>query len=504
MSILHNGGDTGTDHGRGPDIDLSGVAMRPKTKIICTLGPATSSEETFQALAEAGMSVARLNLSHGSQEEHSDTVQRVRRVSERLGVPLGIMVDVPGTKYRTGPLSTGVLELKPGGRLALTSKDMVGTAEVVTVTPPGIHRDATVGHTVFLDDGLIELRVLDIRGEDVECEVVRGGRLTERRGVATPGKSPSQPFPDEKAREALKFAADHKADFVAISTVTADTDVIMAREILVDHGLDAYIVSKIERSEALENIEGILAASDAIMVARGDMGVEVRMAQVPVIQKELIAKSNVAGKPVITATQMLESMVRSSVPTRAEVTDVANAIYDGTDAVMLSGETSIGQYPVEAVKVMAEVAVEAESALSYDRILDEKRRDLQPQTEDAISYDACQTAQQLNAALIVAFTESGGTASRVSKYRPRTPILALTPSEQVHRRLTLTWGVSSVTIPRIESVDDFFDLGEKEAARVAGVEPGSLVVLVAGLPIGVTGGTNLLRVLTISSSVGRS
>jgi pyruvate kinase len=241
-----------------------------------------------------------------------------------------------------------------------------------------------------------------------------------------------------------------------------------------------------------------MAVSDGIMVARGDMGVEVRLAQVPVIQKSLIARCNVEGKPVITATQMLESMVRSPFPTRAEVTDVANAIYDGTDAIMLSGETSVGQYPVEAVKIMAEVAIEAEAALPYDRILVEKRRHLQSQTDDAISYDACMTAHQLDASLIVAFTESGSTAGRVSKYRPRPPILALTSSKQVQRRLTLSWGVTPITIPRIATVDDFFALGQEQATKVGGVGPGSLVVLVAGLPIGVPGGTNLLRVLKVT------
>ena len=475
------------------------LPMRPKTKIICTLGPATSSDEALEALIRSGMSIARLNLSHGSLEEHSEAVQRVRRVSARLRTPVGIMVDVPGTKYRTGPMGTGVLNIRSGDKLTLTSRDVIGTQELVAVSPPGIHRDATVGRPVLLDDGLMELGVMDIQDEDVMCEVVRGGRLTERRGVATPGKSPSQPFPDEQATKALEFAGDQVADFVALSTVRTDADVQQARAILKERGLDAFIVSKIERAEALEHFDSIMAASDSIMVARGDMGVEVRLAEVPMIQKDLIARCNVRGKPVITATQMLESMVKSSVPTRAEVTDVANAIFDGTDAIMLSGETSVGQFPVEAVKVMAEVAMQAEASLPYERMIVEKRRDLEPQTDDSISYDACQTGQQLNASLIVAFTESGSTARRVSKYRPKPPILALTSSELVQRRLTLQWGVTPVTIPSIESVDDFFAIGEKKAMEVAGVEPGSLVILVAGLPIGVPGGTNLLRVLTVSS-----
>lgn len=470
---------------------------RPKTKIICTLGPSTSSDEMVQALVENGMSIARLNMSHGGLDEHTEAVQRVRRVSEKLDIPVGIMVDVPGVKYRTGPLGTGVLNLSPGDKLTLTSRDVVGTTELVAVLPPGIHLDATVGSSVLLDDGLIEMKVTDVQQQEVLCEVVRGGRLTERRGVATPGKTPSQEFPDEHSTAALDFAAEHKVDFVALSTVRNDADVNKAREMLEERGLDAHIISKIERAEALDRFSDILEASDSIMVARGDMGVEVRLAQVPIIQKELISTCNARGKPAITATQMLESMVRSAVPTRAEVTDVANAIYDGTDAIMLSGETSVGEHPVEAVKVMAEVAIETEAALPYERMIVEKRRQLMPETDDAISYDACQTAHQLNASLIVAFTESGSTAGRVSKYRPRAPVLALTPSKEVQRRLTLQWGVTPMTIHKVTDVDEFFAVGEETAVRVAGVEPGSAVVLVAGLPIGVSGGTNLLRVLTI-------
>ena len=474
------------------------LTKRTKTKIICTLGPATSSEERIQALVENGMSVARLNLSHGTEDEHVRAIQCVRRVSGRLGIPVGIMVDVPGAKYRTGPLGTGVLDLAVGDPLTLTSRDITGTLSRVAVSPPGIHRDAAVGRPVLLDDGLIELRVNEVDGQDVLCEVVRGGRLTERRGVATPGRAPSQPFPDANARRALNFAAEQKADMVAVSTVTRDADVQAARQIVTEGGLDAQIISKIERAEALDSFDSILAASDGIMVARGDMGVEIRLAKVPLVQKDLIARCNISGKPVITATQMLESMVGSSVPTRAEVTDVANAIYDGTDAIMLSGETSVGQYPIEAVKIMAEVATEAEAVLPYESILLEKRRHLLPQTDDAISYDACRTAYQLDASLIVAFTESGSTACRVSKYRPMAPILALTPSERVQRQLTIRWGVTPITVPSIGSVEDFFAIGEDLARQVAGLPSGSLVVLVAGLPVGVAGGTNLLRVLTIS------
>ena len=470
---------------------------RPKTKIVCTLGPATDSDERVLALAQNGMSVARLNLSHGTLDEHAAAVSRVRRVSETVGVPIGIMVDVPGSKYRTGPLRPGVLDVESGDRVTLTSRDVIGTQELIGVSPPGIHRDAAAGRPVLLDDGLVELTVTEVSGTNVICDVVIGGRITERRGVTTPGKSPSQTFPDQLAMQGLRFAAQQQVDFVALSTVTTERDVHKAREILEENGLDAHIISKIERAEALDNFESILDASDCIMVARGDMGVEVPLARVPAIQKDLISKSNAGGKPVITATQMLESMTSRQTPTRAEVTDVANAVYDGTDAVMLSGETSVGQYPVQAVQVMAQVALEAEKALPYESMIREKARQLEEQTDDAISYDACRTAFQLKASLIVAFTESGSTAARVSKYRPQPPILALTSGVRMQRRLTLRWGVTPVVVGDLETVDDFFTQGREQAIKAGQVEPGSLVVLVAGVPIGVPGGTNLLRVMTI-------
>lgn len=473
-------------------------AERPKTKIVCTLGPATSSQKTVRSLAESGMSIARLNLSHGTIGEHTESLRIVRKVSEDIDLPLGIMVDVPGIKYRTGPTDPGVVNLVVGDRFTLTSRDVVGSERLVSISPPGIHRDAAPDSPVLLDDGLMELRVNGIDDEEVECTVVRGGRLTEGRGVATPGRSPSQGFPHEKAVEALQFAAEHKVDFVALSTITGPHDIEAAKLVLERHGHSPLIISKIERSDAVDDFEQILAVSDAIMVARGDMGVEVQLASVPVLQKKLIALSNHAGKPVITATQMLESMIRSSVPTRAEVTDVANAIFDGTDAIMLSGETSIGQHPVEAVKVMADVALQAEAALPYEEMLAEKLAHLVRQTDDAISYDACRTARQLDASLIIAFTESGGTAARVSKYRPVAPILAMTPREEVQRRLTLAWGVIPIGAPTIGTVEDFFRMGENAAVNICGAAQGDLVVLVAGLPIGVPGGTNLLRVLTIS------
>ena len=469
----------------------------PRTKIVCTLGPAVESHADVTALVRAGASVARLNLAHGSPDEHLGAIQTVRSVASDLRLPVALMVDVPGPKYRTGSIRSGGIAIKPGDRLTLTSREVVGDQELLCISPPGIHRDASPGNFVLISDGIVRLRVVRVDGPDVLCEALTLGLVTEARGVSLPGVAPSQPFPDLKARRALEFAADHRVDFVALSGVTTSANVDSARRILTEKGASPLVVSKIETSEAVSQFDAILEASDGIMVARGDLGVEVPLAKVPMIQKRLIRSCNAAGKTVITATQMLESMINSPSPTRAEVTDVANAVFDGSDAIMLSGETAIGIYAVEAVRVMAEVAVEAEAALPYEAMLVEKRQHLESQTDDAIAYNACQTARQIGAGLIVAFTESGSTAGRVSKYRPKAPILALTPSDRTQRALNLSWGVLPVTTEPIRNVDDFFARVQQEATKIPGVTAGTQVVLVAGLPVGVPGGTNLLRVLSV-------
>ncbi|MQG18879.1 MAG: pyruvate kinase [SAR202 cluster bacterium] len=470
----------------------------PKTKMICTLGPSTSSEDVIMELIQSGMSIARLNFSHGTLQQHIDSFHKVRQASQKLDSRVGILVDVPGPKYRTGDLKEAYVLLEEQQEIILTSdSDFIGDENIVSVSPPGIHNDVNVGSVILLNDGLMELLVEKVEGVQVFCKVVVGGKLTEKRGVATPGRSPSLPFPDQNAISALEFAAEYGADFVALSTVTNKSHVISVKKILNQLNTSPLIVAKIERSEALDNFDEILSVSDAIMVARGDMGVEVKMSKLPTIQKELIFKCNNVGKPVITATQMLESMINSPIPTRAEVTDVANAIYDGTDAIMLSAETSIGTYPLDAVRVMAEIAHEAESSLSYEKILVDKRNYLEPDTSDAIAYSSVQTSNQLNADFLVAFTESGSTAVRVSKYRPRAPILALTSTERTSYQLTLSWGVFPFTISRLNNVDDFFNLADSYSKQFKKMKKGDVIVLVAGLPIGVSGGTNLLRVITL-------
>ena len=474
------------------------AAQRPRTKIVATLGPSTESYEMIAKLVNAGLGVARLNLSHGSIGQHHAMFSHVRRVSEDLGIPVGIMVDVPGPKYRTGHQSPGAIILREGETVTLTSRNIVGSPEALGVFPPGIHNDAEVGGRILVDDGAIELKAVDVRGADVVCEVVSGGRVTERRGVTTPGRAPSLPFLDDRARRGLSFAASEGADFVALSNVTRPEDVDTARKLLAREGSgDAFIITKIETAEAINGFDSILDASDGIMVARGDMGVEIELELVPVVQKDLINKCNRAGKPVITATQMLESMTHADKPTRAEVTDVANAVFDGTDAVMLSGETSIGQYPEEAVAVMSKVAVNAENALDYDRILREKARQVEQQTDDAIAYDASRIANQLNADLILAFTESGSTARRVSRYRPRAPILALTPYESVRRVLTVSWGVNPAIAPVLDHVDDMFEFAKDYAVSSGEFSGDGKLVITAGIPFGVQGSTNFLHVMEV-------
>lgn len=474
------------------------MSHRPKTKIVCTLGPATKSYDMICRLIESGLTVARLNLSHGTSAEHQELFRTVRKASADLGIPVGIMVDIPGPKYRTGPQSPGDFDLSSGDTLTLTSRDITGNPKMLGVYPSGIHNDAVAGGRVLVDDGAITLEVLSVSGQEVECRVMDGGRITEGRGVTTPGRAPTLPLLDYRAMHGLSFAASAGADFVALSNITKSEDIYTARQLLHMRGSAPFIISKIETAEAIKAFDGILNASDGVMVARGDMGVEIKMEAVPAEQKRIISKCNIAGKPVITATQMLESMVTSSQPTRAEVTDVANAVYDGTDAIMLSGETSIGKYPDRAVDVMRKVALETETDLDHDRILVEKAQTSEQQTDDAISYAAANIANQMSAGAIVAFTESGSTARRVSRYRPRPPILALTPHESVQRELTLSWGVNPIIGPTLTNLENLFDEAEDQAVSHVSLSNKDKLVLTAGTPLGVPGSTNFLYVMNIS------
>jgi pyruvate kinase len=469
-----------------------------RTKIVATIGPASATAAVITRLIRAGMNVARFNLSHGTPEDHARYIGTVRNISRRLGINVAILIDLPGPKYRIGPLKDGQAQLRKGSYIRLTTADIEGDSQVLPVNLPTIINDIKVGDTVILDDGAMQLRVREVNGNEVKCRIVVGGKLLPGKGLVVPGMRISAPFLSDHLRENMKFAVSQKPDFLALSFVTGAENVTDVRDWLKENGVEMPLISKIERGEAVKNLSKILAVSDGIMVARGDLGVEIALNRVPLVQKEIIRKCNRAGKPVITATEMLESMINSVRPTRAETTDVANAIFDGTDAVMLSAETSVGKYPVVAVRMMAGIARAAEKTLDYERILAERLDWLERVTDELISYSACQTAYSLQAAAIVAFTQSGSTAFRIAKYRPSVPVLALTPSQVVAGRLMLYWGVRPYLIEEPSSVDAVFALGAGLARNLEVARPGDLIIIAAGLPIGEAGSTNMLKVEKIS------
>ena len=468
--------------------------FRRLTKIVCTIGPASGSAVMIERLIKAGMNVARLNLSHGTGTEHAGYVQTIREVARRLAIPLAVLIDIPGPKYRTGSLSDGSAMLRKGAEVVLTTRQVEGNEEVVPVNLPDLPREAKVGNTVLIDDGALQLKVQSVSETDVKCKVIVGGLLTVGRGIVIPGMRASAPYVTSRLREYIDFAIEQEPDYIALSFVSSPEDVEQTRVILNQKNFNIPIIAKIERGQAVDSIDKILDVSDGIMLARGDLGVEIPLQKVPLVQKQIIKKCNRAGKPVITATQMLESMINAARPTRAEVTDVANAIFDGTDAIMLSAETSIGKYPVAAVRMMAQIAQETQGQLPYESMLVERSAWLGSETEEIISYDACHTAHQLGAVAIIAFTQSGSTAERVSKYRPRIPIIAMTPSRDVCGRLVLNWGVQSFQIAELSSVDELFAMGTRFSKALGLAKPGDLVVITAGIPIGVSGTTNLLKV----------
>ncbi len=469
------------------------------TKIVCTLGPATADSGIIEKLIRAGMDVARLNLSHGTLEDHVGFIRKIRELNRRLGSHVAILLDLPGPKYRTGEMQNGSAELKTGSRFILTTRPIKGDSQAVSVNLPSLPKDARIGQTVLVDDGAMQLKVIEVRDPDVICKVITGGILTPGRGVVLPGVPISEPFLSEKLKLNLEFAVQQEPEYIALSFVSSAEDVEQVRNTLRQHSSDIPLISKIERAEAVQNFNEILEASDGIMVARGDMGVELPLQKVPLIQKELIRRSNQAGKAVITATQMLESMVNSARPTRAEVTDVANAILDGTDAIMLSAETSVGKYPVQAVKTMFDIACETECHLPYESMLTQRRQWVEHQTDEIISYNACYTALQLKAVAIVAYTHSGSTARRVSKYRPQIPIIAITPDQRIAGRLILYWGVNAFQIAGTSSISDLFEKGANLAKELRIARPGDLIVITGGIPMGRTGTTNLLKVQEIPS-----
>ncbi len=421
-------------------------------------------------------------------------MKTLRQVAKQVDSPLAIMQDLPGPKERTGKLKKGVVELKENANFILTIREVLGNEYQVSIGLPDLPKNVKSGDIIFLDDGAIKLRVVATSNTDVNCQVIAGGRLGEDKGINIPGVTWGTITTTEEDWDHLLFGLKHKVDFVALSFIKEANDVLKVRHFLQKRRAATALIAKIERHEALDNLDEILEVADGTMVARGDLGIEIPIERVPIAQKKIIQKCNHLGKPVIVATQMLESMVDAPRPTRAEVTDVANAIFDGADALMLSEETAVGNYPKEAVSMMAQIALEAEAALPYEEILASKGKDLQPETDDAISYAACHTAQQLGAATIIAFTSSGSTARRVAKYRPEVPVLAITSSQATQRQLSLSWGIHAFQVPEPSKIADLFAQGARVAKETGLAHSGDLVVITGGVPIGVSGSTNLLKV----------
>ncbi len=465
-----------------------------RTKIVGTLGPASRGPQAVARLVEAGLDVVRLNYAHGSPDEHAQALADVRAAASRGGRPLAVLQDLAGPKIRTGPLAAGEVELEPGAAFTLTGRDVPGDAREVSLTWPTLARDVRPGDRLLLADGMLELEAVAVAESDIDCRVITGGRLGAHKGINVPGRAIAAPSLTAKDRADLALGVAAGVDAVALSFVRSRRDVEAARAAARAAGGDVLIVAKIERPEALSDLDGILEAADGIMVARGDLGVEIPLERVPVVQKSLIERANRAGKLVITATQMLRSMVDSPRPTRAEVADVANAILDGTDAVMLSEETATGAWPAEAVATMARIAVEVETIFPHDVWARRVQRRPRESDAEAVAHAACEMAERLQAEAILTLTRTGETARLVAKFRPAQPVLALTPDEATYRRLAVVWGVTPALVPAVDDVA----AQEREAVRralAAGLlRPGGRAVLTGGAPPS-AGGTNLIRIV---------
>lgn len=468
-----------------------------KTKIICTIGPASESEEKLRELMIAGMNVARFNFSHGSHEEHKKKFDRVIKISNELGIPVATLLDTKGPEIRLKDIEGGKTELVAGQKFILTTEDILGNNEKVSITYKNLKNDISVGTTILIDDGLIEMVVDSIEETDIICTVVNGGPISNHKGVNVPGAVLSMPYISEVDRSDIMFGCDMGFDFIAASFVRCKEDILEVRKILDEHNSHMKIIAKIENMQGIENLEDILTVSDGIMVARGDMGVEIPMEEVPVVQKRMIKMAEAQGKHVVTATQMLDSMIKNPRPTRAEVADVANAIYDGTTAIMLSGESAAGLYPVEAVKTMSQIAERAEQDIDYNSRMKRREHIDSFDVTTAISHATCTTAMDLKVAAIITVTISGFTAGMISRYKPSCPIIACSVSPRICRQLSLSWGVTPIWIARESTAEDLFDEAVHAAEEAGYIKKGDKVVLTAGVPLGVSGRTNMLRVVEV-------
>ncbi|MGD6879518.1 pyruvate kinase [Bacillus infantis] len=478
-----------------------------KTKIVCTIGPASESIEKLTQLIEAGMNVSRLNFSHGDFEEHGARIKNIREASKSTGKTVAILLDTKGPEIRTNNMENGAVELEAGNNIIVSMNEVLGNADKFSVTYAGLIDDVHTGSKILLDDGLIGLEVtkIDKANSEIHTKILNSGTLKNKKGVNVPGVSVKLPGITEKDANDILFGIEQGVDFIAASFVRRASDVLEIRQLLEDNNAShIQIIPKIENQEGVDNIDEILEVSDGLMVARGDLGVEIPAEEVPLVQKSLIKKCNIQGKPVITATQMLDSMQRNPRPTRAEASDVANAIFDGTDAIMLSGETAAGTYPVEAVQTMHNIASRAESALDHKEILSNRSKDNEHNITDAIGQSVAHTALNLEVNAIITPTESGHTARMISKYRPKAPIVAVTSKESVTRRLSLVWGVYPQVGQEASTTDDMLDSAVQESMNSGLVGSGDLVVITAGVPVGEAGTTNLMKIHVIGDAALRA
>jgi pyruvate kinase len=466
---------------------------RRKTKIVCTIGPSSEWPQILEGLIQAGMNVARLNFSHGTQAEHLRKIENIRQIADRMKQPVAILQDLSGPKIRVGKVKEGGVELRQGENFFLTNQEITGDEKGVSVNYAPLPDEVKPGDTILLSDGTIELQVLRSEGQKIRCRVVAGGVLTSHKGVNFPTRSILASAFTEKDRQDLLFGIQHGVDLIGLSYVKEAADIKGVKRFLEKESANIPVIAKIERREALEHVDEILGASDGVMVARGDLGVETPLEKIPNVQKMLIRKANALGKPVITATQMLRSMVDHTQPTRAEVTDVVNAIYDGTDAIMLSEETASGQFPVESVRMMAKIAQSAEEEFPFDQFL-KREMDGESNLPQAISHTASLLAEEVKAVAIVTPTESGSTARWVSRLRPRQPILVLSRHLSTIKRLNLSWGVYPVLVPDWKDTDDMLERAKRMPKELGMASTGDRVIIIAGVPISIPGTTNLIKV----------
>ena len=469
-----------------------------RTKIICTLGPAVDSEDMIRTLIRTGMDAARFNFSHGSHPEHLERLNMLKSVRDAMGRPVATILDTKGPEIRIRSFETKTITLEPGDPFTLTTEDVTGNQSWVSVTYPQLHEELQPGQEILIDDGLVAIRVERIEGTNIVCTVENGGTLSANKSINIPGVHIQLPALTEKDIDDIRFGVENDFDFIAASFVRRAADVEAVRAVLHDcGGDDVKIIAKIENQEGVDNLDEILEAADGIMVARGDLGVEIPAARVPILQKQMIRKGLQQGKPVITATQMLDSMMRNPRPTRAEVSDVANAVYDGTGSVMLSGETAGGKYPVEALTAMVGIVTETESAIDYWKQFQKQRVLPASNINDAITHTCCLTAKDLNAKAILTATSSGRSARMICRFRPACPIAALTMHEKVRRQLNISWGVTPYLTGEVNSTDRIFSLSAEVALKERLVENGDTVVITAGVPLGKSGSTNLIKAQVI-------